>query len=327
MQEREREWRRTLEVCLVLVAVGLTCVLYQITGLKLIVLNLYFLPVVLAAIFLGRYRAGVLALLSVILASVAIAADLGDAVSRTSPVMVLLSVTAWGAILGLTTLLVGTLSDERSAKIVELHEAYVGVVEVLSRYLQSANPRLKDRSKRVAELSHRVAVQLRLSEKEIDDLRVAALLHGMEHLEITAKVIRKAVGDLGSEGPTQGEHTFHGTDLVHSLGSVLSGAFPLLLNQTDEHDLVATLEGLSHPAETPMGAKIIRTVRAYDQLMTGRDADKIGDRRRAIQQLRADIDAAHHPAVLHALEQVVADDPRPARPAAAEPLELAAAGI
>ena len=325
MRDVEREWRRTLEVCLVLVAIGLTALLYQISGLKLIVLNLYFLPVVLAAIFLGRYRAGVLALLSVILASIAIAADLDNSTSETSPVLILISVTAWGAILGLTTLLIGTLSDERSAKIVELHEAYVGVVEVLSRYLQSANPRLKDRSKRVAELSQRVAAQLRLSEKEVDDLRVAALLHGMENLQITAKVIRKAVGDLGSEALGQGEHTFHGTDLVHSLGSVLSGAFPLLLNQTDEHDLLAAVEGLANASDTPMGAKIIRTVRAYDELMTARDGESISDPRRAIQHLRADLDVVHHPAVLHALEQVVGGEHRNGRNGASA--DLVGAGI
>ena len=44
----------------------------------------------------------------------------------------------------MTALLVGSLSDERKAKVRELHEAYVGVVEVLSKYLQSANPRIDD---------------------------------------------------------------------------------------------------------------------------------------------------------------------------------------
>jgi hypothetical protein len=105
---------------------------------------------VLAAFFLGRYRAGILALFSMMAASVVSVADLTGFSSYNSPVVIALSVTVWGAVLGLTAILVGTLSDDRAAKMLELHEAYVGVVEVLARYLQSANPRLKDRSVRVA---------------------------------------------------------------------------------------------------------------------------------------------------------------------------------
>jgi hypothetical protein len=43
-----------------------------------------------------------------------------------------------------------------------------GVVEVLSKYLQSANPRLKDRATRVAELCQKVAAEMRIPAQEID---------------------------------------------------------------------------------------------------------------------------------------------------------------
>ena len=44
-----------------------------------------------------------------------------------------LTLAIWSGVLGLASILTGTLSDERTAKITELHDAYVGVVEVLSR--------------------------------------------------------------------------------------------------------------------------------------------------------------------------------------------------
>ena len=132
----------------------------------MVVLNLFYLPVVLAGFCLGRYRAGVLALFSVVGVLVVATLDLGAFNSPGSPLAIGLSLLVWAAVLGLTTLLVGTLSDERSAKLVELHEAYVGVVEVLSRYLQSANPQLKARSQRIAELCQRVATEMRLSPRE-----------------------------------------------------------------------------------------------------------------------------------------------------------------
>lgn len=207
---------RTLEVMLIVVTAGLAAVLYSTDGVKMVALNLFYLPVVLAGFFLGRYRAGILALLSVVVATIVIAQDLNDFANSPSPLMVGLAITLWGAVLGLTALMVGTLCDDLVAKAVEAHEAHVGVVEVLARYLQAANPHLESRAKRIANLAEKVARKMRLSSKEIDDIRVAALLMDIENIEITARVIKKAVGELEDRGEQQ--RTFHGSELVQSLG-------------------------------------------------------------------------------------------------------------
>ena len=263
----ERNQELTLEIMLVLVTAGISCLLYHTEAMKVVVLNLFYLPIVLAGFFLGRYRAGVLALLAVVTATIVICVDFAGFGTINSPVAIGLTVTLWGSVLGLTALLVGTLCDDRDARRVEAHEAQVGVVEVLSRYLQSANPVLESRAKRVAALSEQVAKKMRLSAREIDDIRVAALLMDMENIEITARVIRKAVGNLEDDSLKQ--RTFHGTELVQSLGTVLTGAFPLLLNTTEE---AAAAEGHS----LPFGARIIRTVRAYETMES--DPWQHGDR-------------------------------------------------
>jgi hypothetical protein len=294
----ERNQERTLEIMLVLVTAAIACLLYHTETMKVIVLNLFYLPIVLAGFFLGRYRAGVLALLAVVTATIVICVDFTGFGTMNSPVAIGLSVTLWGSVLGLTALLVGTLCDDRDARRVEAHEAQVGVVEVLSRYLQSANPVLESRSKRVAALSEQVAKKMRLSPKEIDDIRVAALLMDMENIEITARVIRKAVGALEDDSSQLKPRTFHGTELVQSLGLVLTGAFPLLLNTSEE---AAAAEGHS----VPFGARIIRTVRAYEAMEA--DPWQHGDRspESFIDELQSGIDVDHHPAVLHALRLVV----------------------
>jgi response regulator RpfG family c-di-GMP phosphodiesterase len=207
--------------------------------------------------------------------------------------------------MGLNSLLVGTLSDERSKTISELHDAYLGVVEVLSRYLNSADPKLHDRSRRVAELSVQVARQMKMYAKETDDIRVAALLQDLEHVEITAKVIGKAIGDLGSRRLHASDaHTFQGSDLVHSLGSVLTGALPLLLTNRHSFELdFAT--GTQKPSVAPFGARIIQTVRAFDSLRYGQENSPIVSPQTAMEELKGDLEVEHHPAVLHALEQVL----------------------
>ena len=68
--------KRIIEASLIVICAALTLILFLAMGYKLIVLNLFYLPIVLAAFYLGRLRAGVLALLSVLLATVVAAADL-----------------------------------------------------------------------------------------------------------------------------------------------------------------------------------------------------------------------------------------------------------
>jgi hypothetical protein len=121
----------------------------------------------------------------------------------------------------------------------------------------------------------------------------------MENIEITARVIRKAVGEL-EEARAVEQRTFCGTELVRSLGSVLSGAFPLLLNQTQAEGKNAS------SSDTPFGARILGTVRAYVQLLNDPWDDVQRTCEDVLDELRSDLESEHHPAVLHALQEVVA---------------------
>jgi len=293
-----------LEVMLIIVAIALTCLTYKMEGHKLVILNLFYLPVVLAGFFMGRYRAGILALFCVISVSLVTALQLSGFVTTATPVTIALAVTISGAILCLTDLLVGTLSDERSAQADELHDAYVGVVEVLSKYLQGANPQLKARTIRVAELSQQIAKELKLPGKGIDDIRVAALMHDLGKIEVTTKLITKAVDTLEANPEKLGPYSFHGTDLVHSLGSVLRGAIPILLNQ-DSSMPALTDEDHQSSADIPMGAKVIRAARAYDLLTACRMGSQKLTSEEALRDLRRDRAANHDPAVLDALDSVI----------------------
>lgn len=300
-RKKDRGLQHTLETMLLIVVVGLACLFYQVQGYKLVVLNLFYLPVVLCAFFLGTYRAGILAVFCVTVASIVTVTNLPGFASFFSPLMIGLVVTVWGAVLGLVAILVGTLSDERKAKTAELHEAYVGVVEVLSRYLQSANARLKARSIRVAELSQKVAIAMKLPLKLVDDVRIAALLYDIGNVEVTTRVFRKAVGSLETDPNKLEQHTFRGIDLIQSLGSVLSGASPMLVHQPD---VAQDPQSLS---DIPLGTRIIWAVRAYDDLT----AEQQPGRRtlnpiQAIDELRRDQNGGYDSEVTEALARVVA---------------------
>jgi len=289
------------EVTLILVCLGLCALLHQVGNCRMVTLNLFYLPVVLAAFYLGRYRAGILAVFCVVCAAVVTALDLSNFAAYSSPLIIGLALTVWAAALALTAILAGTLSDERSEKIVELHDAYVGVVEVLSRYLNSADPKLNERSALSSQLAQKVGAQMKLSAREIDDIRVATLLQDMESFEVTAKVIQKAIGSIAQARTSQ--HTFHGSDLAQSLGHVLRGALPLLVEHDRLFDLTNSDDDLTTHPEAPIGAYVVRSVRRYVTLVHEQPG-KVSPAA-AINILKRDVEDEHHPAVLHALEQVV----------------------
>ncbi len=297
--------RRCFELMLIVIAIGMAWLVYRMGAHKVVVLNLFFLPVVLSGYYLGRTSAGVLAVLCAVLVSISTTLSPSGFSGYDTMLGEGLVITVWAGVLGLTALLVGTLCDERSQKVDELHTAYIGVVEVLSKYLQSANPRVKARSIRVAELSQQVAREMHLSRSEINDIRVAALLQDIGNVEITTKLINRAVDTLGAAPPSGAAHTFLGMELVHSLGPVLSGAMPLLMNQDDAVlECMADEEQHTH-LTVPLGAKIIRTVRAYYDQTQGESgpAPRSGDE--VLREFRVDPSAGHDPHVLRALGRVV----------------------
>ncbi len=196
MTLRTARERHTFEIMLVLVTAGMTYLLYRMGAHKVVALNLFFLPIVLAGYYLGRTTAGVLALFSALTVTVVTTLGSTGFASYTTPLMMGLALTVWAGVLGLTAILVGTLCDERARTVSELHEAYVGVVEVVSRYLQSANPKHKAKSTRIAELSQKLAEEIKLSRKQIDDIRVGSLLHDLGNVTITTQILSRAVDTL-----------------------------------------------------------------------------------------------------------------------------------
>jgi hypothetical protein len=277
-----------LELSLIGIALGLAVLVAVMSCQKIVVLNMFYLPVVLGGFFLGRYRAGLLAVLAVAAASVAISQDPRELATSESILVVGLSMLVWAAVLCLTAILVGSLSDEKNAKVRELHEAYVGVVEVLSKYLQSANPKLKDRATRVAELCQKVATELSLSPHLIDDIRVAALMLDLGKIEVTTRLVSRAVDTLESNPEPVEQHSFHGIDLVHSLGAVIKGAIPLLASQADTVFGMTPAGGEVPHLESPIGARIIRAARIYDSLTGGRSKRSEFEPEEALAELERD---------------------------------------
>jgi hypothetical protein len=292
-----------VEIFLGLVCLGLVVMILIMPGYKMAILNLFFLPVALGGFALGRYRAGVMALFCVLGTSIVASMDLSHFTWAISTPVAVLSLSVWAAVLGLSAILIGTIGDDRKRALDELHDAYVGVLEVLSQYLQGANPRLKARAICVAELAQKVAIHMRLSPSEVDDVRVASLLYDIGRVEITTRVMRRAIDTLEGEMAPSQPSTFRGLDLMMSLGSVLRGAIPLLLSQNQNVSSIS--KNGDAAVKIPLGAEIIRATRAYYDLV-GLDANESGvEPAEAVHLMRFCTTTRYNPIVLDVLDTLV----------------------
>jgi hypothetical protein len=93
-------------------------------------------------------------------------------------------------------------------------------------------------------------------------------------------------------------------DLVHSLGAVLHGAVPLLMSQDDPARDGLAMEDEVGCGEIPLGARIIRAVRAFDALTVGESGEAKSSSARALLELRKAPPGEFDDEVLNAIERM-----------------------
>ena len=130
---------------------------------KMAFLNFYYLPVLLAGFFLGRRAAvlfGFFCVLLILVCFISLPQFFTPVEGELNTVM---SLVLWGSFLLLTGYITGTLFMSNEASLRDLKNAYLGVLEILSKYLESADRYTKGHSVRVAGLATEIAIAMGLS--------------------------------------------------------------------------------------------------------------------------------------------------------------------
>ena len=167
---------RYFERLFVLLLVGAMLGIHAFIEHKTAFLSFYYLPVILAGFYGGRRFATGSGLFVVALIFFYQAVQgLDGPAGFTDPV--LLGLLPWAGFLILTGYVVGTLVEQRNARLGEVKNAYLATLELLAFHIESAERTQQGHSTRVAELSEAMARALNLPEEDFENLRVAALLH------------------------------------------------------------------------------------------------------------------------------------------------------
>jgi len=164
------------ERVLVVLLVASLLVINSLIEQKFAFLSFYYLPIILAGFYGGRRFAVVSGLFTVSFVFF-LQATQGMVMEAGLTQDALLTLVPWGGFLILTGYVVGGLAEQRAARLADLKNAYLATLEVLTFHIESAESNQQGHSTRVAELAAAMGVELELSEGELENLRIAALLH------------------------------------------------------------------------------------------------------------------------------------------------------
>ena len=164
------------ERVLVVLLVASLLVINSLIEQKFAFLSFYYLPIILAGFYGGRRFAVVSGLFTVSFVFF-LQATQGMVMEAGLTQDAILTLVPWGGFLILTGYVVGGLAEQRAARLADLKNAYLATLEVLTFHIESAESNQQGHSTRVAELAAAMGVELELSEGELENLRIAALLH------------------------------------------------------------------------------------------------------------------------------------------------------
>ena len=269
-----------------------------------LIFNFYYLPVLVASYFLGR-RIGILvALLSII--DVMICAMLFPERFFSDRVLwhSVMKLSSWSIFLFLASITVGTLYEQNERRLQDLKNAYIGIVEILAKYLESTDRYTKGHSVRVSELAMETAIAMELPRSQVDNIRAAGLLHDIGKIEISADVLGKAAALTSEEKELMDSHTLKGAYILSSVGGVLKEVVPIVI--AHHKYFIDTIDGIEKDTQKiPLGARIMAVADAFDAMVTDRPYRKGMQPWNALEELVAKSGKQFDPEVVSAFKRVI----------------------
>jgi len=271
---------------------------------KSIVLNFYYLPVLFSAYFLGR-RMGVLtAIFSILAVLIWVFLFPQRFFDRGGMLKGVTQLSSWGGFLILASITVGTLYERNEQRLQELRHAYVGILEILSKYLESTDRYTKGHSVRVSELAMEIAISMELHRTEVENIRVAGLLHDIGKIEISGEILRKAAELSAEEKELVDSHAVKGAYILSAVGSVLKEVVPIVV--AHHKYFVDTLDSQDEDKlKIPLGARIVAVADAFDAMTTDRPYRKGMPPWEALNELVSKAGTQFDPQVVEAFKRII----------------------
>ncbi len=80
--------------------------------------------------------------------------------------------------------------ERKEHRLHDLKNAYIGILAILAKYLESTDRYTKGHSVRVSDLAMEIAIAMELHRGEVENIRAAGLLHDIGKMEISGEILR-----------------------------------------------------------------------------------------------------------------------------------------
>jgi putative nucleotidyltransferase with HDIG domain len=211
---------------------------------------------------------------------------------------------AWGGFLVLANVTVGSLYEMNQRRLADLKNAYIGIVEILLKYPESIDRYTKGHSVRVAHLTMETAIALELHRSDVENVRVAGLLHDIGKIQISGQILQKAAQLTSDERDLINEHAEKGARLLSAVGTVLKEVVPIVMAHheyfSSSHEPTST-----KGKEIPLGARIVAVADSFDAMTSDRPYRKGMPPWQALDEIVANSGKQFDPLVVEAFKRVV----------------------
>lgn len=186
----------------------------------------------------------------------------------------------------------------------KLEQLSVATLEALINALEAKDHFLSGHSSRVAAFAATIAEQLKLSDDEIEQIRMAGRLHDLGKIGVRETVLNKEGPLTPEEFQHVKEHVVVGSAILAPLNHL--GAIVTFVRGHHEHwDGSGYPDGLKGE-QIPLGARIICAAEIYDALTTARPYQPIMTPDEAVERMRGLAGSIIDPHVMGAIAAAVA---------------------
>jgi len=252
---------------IILIFIGIVAITFLVYY-KFSFLNFFFLPVILAGYYLGKKKAvltGIFCVLLVILFQVFFNLFSGQKAQLAFDDLI--NILTWGCFLIITAAIIGAVSEQRESKIKDMRKAYIGVLDIMLKYLEVADDE-KPRSLRISHLAGKIAKATGLSTAEVENIKSAALLYEAGDLRSSISLFEEVADFMKSDVKifetklADKEQVMLKTtaSLLKEAGPILASYFRYYVKEADKVD--------KDLREVPIGSSIIAVADLYDKIST-----------------------------------------------------------
>ena len=297
-----KHFEKFLVLILTLAIVAVNYLLPQ----KATFLSFYYLPALVAGYFLGRRYAIYTSVFSILLGVFIVILNPASFYPQPESWHVALDIIVWAGFLLLASFVVGTLYQHKDNKIRELKEAYTGVLEILTKYIDSFDPYTKGHASRVAELCSQIAFNMKLPASEVENIRVAGLLHDIGKIEMSCDLIQKSVNLTEKEKQALALKAEKSVEILDSVRGVLKEAVPIVLSYHTFFVKEKFSEAMGFE-NLPLGARILAVADHFDAMTVDTPIRKGKPYWQAIQELEKGSGKTFDPDMVSALKTVMVE--------------------